>query len=499
MRVLPKTWVEKSIARAILLAMLVVSIVPIVLISSLFITQSSDALTAQMEDNLQLLAQSRAAEMNLLLTNVEHKTMIAAQQATLVLGQVDSATREPDTEALARYQPDNRNILGLDAWYNAQGGAQGADQRLSNVYWDNRTPTNDKVERQILLSEELDDTFGVIKDVSPNTQWIYMTTTDGLMRLYPWASNDHYPDNWDPREVIFYTVAEPKANPELKPRWTPPYVDFAGAGWMVTSSVPIVDANGAFLGVMSQDITINQLQELALSTKVLGGGGYGFLVDNAGNVVAHPKYQDSRAAEGSQQTVNLLETGSNEFRQFVRQMVNGETGLGYFEDEDQSGQLLVYAPIPAIGWSLGVVVPRTEVVAPAQAMQTRALLVAVCFILVAATLAVFLTRLIHRPLLQLLQSVLQVAEDKQADSVAVNSFSELNRLAHAFNEMASKVWERQTRLKREVAELRIEVDAKKQKMQLDTIFDSDYFKYLEENADRMRSKLRNVDHVASDR
>lgn len=493
MQVLRRVWLQGSIARAILLAMLVISIVPIVIISSLFINESSNALTEQMEDNVQLLTTTRAAEMNLLLSDVEHTTMIAARQAALVLGRAaDTPVSSLNPEALARYQPDARNIRGLDLWYNAQGGEKSVGTDLSNVYWDNHVPPTKRVLSQMLSSEDLDHTFASIKQVSPNTQWVYMTTTDGLMRLYPWASNDHYPDNWDPREVVFYTVAEPKVNPELQPRWTPPYVDFAGAGWMVTLSMPIMDDNGLFLGVMSHDITISQLQQQALATNVLGGGGYGFLVDKKGHVIAHPDYQADTATEGSQAAVNLMEVGSPEFRATVQQMVNGESGLGYFHDDEQGEQLLAYAPIPSIGWSLGIVIPRTEVVAPAEAMRSRALVVTVFFMILATILAVLLTKLIHRPLLQLLQGVLQVTEDKQADKLAMNSFSELNRLAFAFNEMTSKVWERQSLLKREVAELRIEVDAKRQKAQLDSIVDSDYFKYLEVNAELMRSKLREV-------
>lgn len=37
-----------------------------------------------------------------------------------------------------------------------------------------------------------------------------------MMRLYPWASNDHYPDSWDPREIIFYSVAAPENNPTFQ-------------------------------------------------------------------------------------------------------------------------------------------------------------------------------------------------------------------------------------------------------------------------------------------
>lgn len=480
-------WLRGSIYRAILLAFILVSVIPIVLISFLFTRQSMEALTHQMEENLQLLAQSKAAEINLRLDDVMHSTVVASHLAAEALQTPPNA--DSLGQRLSRYQPDARQIIGLDNYYLEQGGEAVLGVNLSNVYWPHELDVDTAVARQIVQTESLDTAFAAVKSISPDTQWIYMTTPDGMMRLFPWASNDHYPDNWDPREIIFYTVADPENNPQLTPQWTPPYVDYAGAGWMVTASVPMLAENGEFLGIMSHDITIDSLKQIALEISVLDGVGSGFLIDNEGKVIAHPAYQDESASKGTQEDVNLLQVGSDGYVALIQQMVDGRQGLGYYTDE-AGESLLVYAPVPNTGWSLGVSIPRENVIAPAMEMRNRAIVVTAVMVATAVLLAIFLTRLIHQPLLQLLQGVQQVAAARKADEIQVNSFAEFNHLAHAFNEMASHVWERESQLKAKVAEMRIEIDTQRKQQRVDSIVETDFFKRLEANANRLRADVR---------
>jgi two-component system, NtrC family, sensor kinase len=482
-------WFKGSIYRTMLLAFIVISVVPIILISFLFTRNSSQTLTQQMEANLQLLVESKAEEINLKLSEVMHSTVIASQLASSSL-QVPVEPNEV-SDRIGRYQLDHRNIFGLDVYYNETGGSEVLGNNLSNVYWTEALSSEMPVASKIVQTESLDSVFSGIKSVSPDTQWIYMTTPEGMMRLYPWADNDHYPDKWDPREIVFYTVAEPGNNPDLSPQWTDTYVDFAGAGWMVTASVPMVDTNGEFIGVMSHDVTIESLKQIALSINVLDGNGYGFLIDREGKVIAHPEFQDADAGKGTQEETSLLSWGTADFQTHIRNMVNGVTGMGYYAD-DSGNSLLVYAPIAETGWSLGISIPREQVIAPAISMQSRAIAITLLMVGMAVILAIILTRVIHTPLVQLLQGVKQVSAERQADQIQVSSFDELTDLAAAFNEMATRVWERETMLKEKVAKMRIEIDSQRKKKRLKSIVETDFFKQLESDATRLRAKVKNA-------
>lgn len=489
MRILKHFFIRGSMSRAILMMALLVSIVPLALFAAVSISQSTERLTAQAQANLLQSARARADQIDAKLKNARQSTYIAAAQASVLL-QTSLSSGDLGVR-MARYQPDERNILGLDQFYEASPTPLGTN--LSNVYWDNDRPVTPEVAEQIVRTEGLDPIFASIKATSPNTQWIYFTSVDGMMRLYPWASNDTYPKAWDPREIIFYTVAEPAVNPALEARWTTPYVDFAGAGWMVTVSVPVTDANGQMLGIMSHDVTTQQLNNVVSEAALMGGDSYGFLIDQFGRVISHPRYLPHDAKKGDKSDSNLLELGTPSFTSLVERMVGGESAYAYFVDEQGDEQLLAFASIPETGWSLGLVVPRTTVLSPVIETRNRALLIGALMIVVASATAILLTRQIYRPIQQLLAGVRQLSEDRGLDTaphVAVTAFAELQRLADAFNEMATKIWQRETRLKAKVTLFSIEIDTRAQNQQVESIVESDYFKYLEHNAEQLRGGLQ---------
>jgi HAMP domain-containing protein len=63
---------------------------------------------------------------------------------------------------------------------------------------------------------------------------------------------------------------------------------------------------------------------------------------------------------------------------------------------------------------------------------------------------------------------------------------EISDLAGDFAEMAGKVYQREQTLRRQVEELRIEVDESKRKHQVSEIVDTDFFRELQSKADEMR-------------
>jgi methyl-accepting chemotaxis protein len=238
-------------------------------------------------------------------------------------------------------------------------------------------------------------------------------------------------------------------------------------------------------------VTIESLKQIALEITVLDGVGDGFLIEDTGKVIAHPKYQDSDAGKGSQEEITLLSVGSAAYRSLIQKMVSGHEGLGYYSDEIGES-LLVFAPIPATGWSLGISIPRENVIAPAIAMRNRAVWVTAVMVVTAVIMAIILTQLIHKPVVKLLHGVQQVSQDQKADVIQVNSFAEFDHLAQAFNAMASRVWERESKLKAEVAEMRIEIDMQHKKQRVDSIVETDFFKRLEANVNKLRADVRNV-------
>lgn len=85
---------------------------------------------------------------------------------------------------------------------------------VSNVYVNSLIASEGLPEfmrRQIATTEQLDDLFGTIRSEDFGSQWLYLTTAEGMMRLYPWHPNQYGPPYvwrvWQPQTILFYTAA----------------------------------------------------------------------------------------------------------------------------------------------------------------------------------------------------------------------------------------------------------------------------------------------------
>jgi PAS domain S-box-containing protein len=130
--------------------------------------------------------------------------------------------------------------------------------------------------------------------VRPNLRWSYYFSASGaFITMFPFVSRQELVEGFGHPSVAamidhylsydVYLDVTPARNPQGAPRWTPPYLDAAGAGWMVSHAQPL-SRDGRFLGVLGTDLLLSYLDE-TLARPPLKAGGL-WLVDPAGNLVA---------------------------------------------------------------------------------------------------------------------------------------------------------------------------------------------------------------------
>jgi methyl-accepting chemotaxis protein len=99
---------------------------------------------------------------------------------------------------------------------------------------------------------------------------------------------------------------------------------------------------------------------------------------------------------------------------------------------------------------------------------------------------------ITRPLKQITDAARVLENDQPYDPKSLekleHSKDELGLLAHVFNGMAVQIQERAEKLKREVIELRIEIDQTKKQKQVSEIVDSEYFQTLKDKSNTLRKR-----------
>jgi putative methionine-R-sulfoxide reductase with GAF domain/HAMP domain-containing protein len=332
------------------------------------------------------------------------------------------------------------------------------------VFLNKDTPLTPQLERVIAVTEELDPLFraahtsGIEGDIE--SQWLYLTLPSGMMRLYPWTPSwkpdSHYEIDWQPQTISFYTVADQENNPERKSAWTAPYIDYAGAGWMVTNSYPIYDED-TLIGVMSNDVLIESLQQQVLGFEV-GVDGFGFLLDKDGNVIAHRTYVSKDIPESDTESIKLVEQEPYMAEVVADMLENGE-GTKTITDADSKQWVVVYAPVSVTDWHLALMQPYSEIIQPATDIQNQLKYWTIVLVLLALIVSIVIARWISQPVTWLSRKARVISSSVDAMDASIDDESagtlipdistanvrgtkEIHNLALAFGEMVAALHRR---------------------------------------------------------
>lgn len=189
---------------------------------------------------------------------------------------------------------------------------------------------------------------------------VYFASESGFMLSYDPNSTDEYQqlfdEGYDPRQRDWYI----NALAEDGTVFTETYLDVFGR-LLVTCASPVKTQAGKTVGVLGMDILIEDINASIVNAEV-GEEGYAFLIDQNGIVISAPNLEVG--PDGNYKQIKLGEQRG--FSAVVEAMLAGESG--FLEAQADEPLFVSYAPVPVSGWSLGMVLPREEVVAPAAAM-----------------------------------------------------------------------------------------------------------------------------------
>lgn len=169
------------------------------------------------------------------------------------------------------------------------------------------------------------------------------------------------PDIGAEGDPVFWTIADEQVNPERIARWTAAYFDNAGAGLMVSAITPIYIGDEAVPRAMiGIDVVMDQISAI-VENAAKGAQQAAVIVDGQGHLVVAseqayamlglPRPQET--ARGASLGIDLA-AAKYMPAGVLRAMQDGNTGVETQRMGD-SEVVLAYAPIPTVGWSLGVI------------------------------------------------------------------------------------------------------------------------------------------------
>jgi sigma-B regulation protein RsbU (phosphoserine phosphatase) len=284
----------------------------------------------------------------------------------------------------------------------------------------------------------------------------------GIFFKYGWYP---IPASFDPRQREWYKRAA--LEPE-KIFWTGPYSSIENNRSTITCSMG-VKAQGELIAVVMIDISPRSISDDFIAT--LGTGGYAFIVNDKGELIAQEGIADKQLR---------WELGPEIEKKYEQKLINsmiaGDKGIQrviYNKEEVE----VAYSPLKTIGWSLGIAMPRKLIVSSADKIkktikrdtelfqfyvdrfiQERGgmyITLGLILIVFVGCCAVWIARKMHIPILRLENGAAQIGQGNLDVNIKVKSRDEFQDLAESFNNMTLD-------LKKHIEEFKQNVTVKEQ-------------------------------------
>lgn len=231
------------------------------------------------------------------------------------------------------------------------------------------------------------------------------------------------PPDFDPRKRVWYQKAVEKGSLIF----SEPYVDIDTKKYVVTAALPLKDSSGNVYGVISEDILLTTLAQMAQEVK-MHNNGYGFLIDGKGFVLAHPDEKEI--------TSNILENPI--LKDIGKEILANEQGITSYSYEGTTKHM-IYRKVPATGWAVAITVPEEVVLSQLNPLRTKYIIVNLAAALIVIAVSMFFAKRLTSPIITLTQNAKVMANGDLNVKADITGQDEVAELAIAFNHMGDNL------------------------------------------------------------
>lgn len=300
---------------------------------------------------------------------------------------------------------------------------------------------SEELQREVRLLSNCEYLFAPQLESNPMMDNIYLGTESGI--YYRYSRSNLYNADYDPRLRDWYAAALKESGSV----WMDTYQDYYGK-LCVTCSGSFTGENGEVRGVVSMDITVQDMLDDIVATKV-GESGYAFVLDSDLQYLAHPDFMEASFEK-------TLDSHVGKDADCLAAIQESDSGIVQTQ-LDGVDSYIAYSTLPETGWKLCICIDVNEVIAPsiatkqeidsitadAQQMVSETLYgVMIRFIIFFALVGMIVIMIsfavagtITRPIQELAGNVEKIGQGNLDVRMKVESGDEVGELAQTFNQM----------------------------------------------------------------
>jgi len=253
-----------------------------------------------------------------------------------------------------------------------------------------------------------------------------------------------------------------KAREEGEGSWSEPYLDAGGSNIpTITYSLPLVDKNNEVYAIMTADVGMGWINDLALKTDdtlwdIIEGESQvtSFMATAQGTIIAHT---DSTMVLSNLEDYlkKLTKPGDSDLYGRIQQK---NSSIKMFFDKQDRMQIILFKHMKSTGWMMGLIVPAADIIEPANYFIITFGVIMLIGIIIVGLVCSMTIRRVTKPLRKFADSADEIAKGNfAAELPKIKTKDEMFRLRNSFETM-------QLSLVRQIEETRA-VNAEKGRME----------------------------------
>lgn len=240
----------------------------------------------------------------------------------------------------------------------------------------------------------------------------------------PILTYDRSQSSYDYVSRDFYKIV---SDGETEPKFTKAYHDEVLDCDMVNCSAPMYNADGTYMGCVTVDITLDEIQNL-VSQMSVGKTGKAFLISSDGTYLYT---QDS----GKIMNEKITDSKNSSLAKVGTKMLDSDSGKACFT-EGITGYAVYYETIPDLDWKLGIAIENSELNAPVISLGIKLAIIAAVILIIMILVILSQVKSVSRQINRVKNFAVQLAEGNfKVQSLESRRSDELGAMGQSLNEM----------------------------------------------------------------